>query len=118
MRRLFRLWRLSGRDLRVLWMALRHPDRPRWLVIAAVALAFFALEPHQYEDENAENHASRGIMQAAVGHRSCNQPVKAGHDRSRDFEQPFDLDRSIERKRRDADGGAGMPAFVAEHLDH
>jgi uncharacterized membrane protein YkvA (DUF1232 family) len=48
MRRLFRLWRLSGRDLRVLWMALRHPDRPRWLVIASVALAFFALEPFNF----------------------------------------------------------------------
>ena len=46
--RLFRLWRLSGRDLRLLWMALRHPNRPRWLIPATIALAFFALEPFNF----------------------------------------------------------------------
>jgi uncharacterized membrane protein YkvA (DUF1232 family) len=45
MRRLFRLWRLSGRDLRVLWHALRQPDRPIWLLPAALLLGFFAIEP-------------------------------------------------------------------------
>jgi uncharacterized membrane protein YkvA (DUF1232 family) len=45
MRRLFRLWRLSGQDLRLLWIALRRPNRPRWLLPAMIALAFFALEP-------------------------------------------------------------------------
>jgi uncharacterized membrane protein YkvA (DUF1232 family) len=45
MRRLFRLWRLSGQDLRLLWIALRRPNRPRWLLPATVALAFFALDP-------------------------------------------------------------------------
>jgi uncharacterized membrane protein YkvA (DUF1232 family) len=45
MRRLFRLWRLSGRDLRILWHAMRQPTRPTWLVPATVALAIFALEP-------------------------------------------------------------------------
>lgn len=45
MRRLFIFWRQGGRDLRQLWRALRHPDRPAWLVPAAVLLAFFALEP-------------------------------------------------------------------------
>jgi uncharacterized membrane protein YkvA (DUF1232 family) len=48
MRRLFRLWRLSGQDLRLLWMALRHPNRQRWLIPATVALAFFALEPFNF----------------------------------------------------------------------
>jgi uncharacterized membrane protein YkvA (DUF1232 family) len=48
MRRLFRLWRLSGQDLRLLWMALRHPNRPRWLIPASIALAFFALEPFNF----------------------------------------------------------------------
>ena len=48
MRRLFRLWQFSGRDLRVLWMALRHPNRPRWLLPATIALAFFALEPFNF----------------------------------------------------------------------
>ncbi len=45
MRRLFRLWRLSARDLKVLWAALRHPNRPGWLIPASLALAFFAVEP-------------------------------------------------------------------------
>jgi uncharacterized membrane protein YkvA (DUF1232 family) len=45
MRKLFRLWRLSGRDLRLLWAALRHPNRPTWLVPASLALGFFALDP-------------------------------------------------------------------------
>jgi uncharacterized membrane protein YkvA (DUF1232 family) len=48
MRRLFRLWRLSGQDLRLLWIALRHPNRPRWLLPATIALAFFALEPFNF----------------------------------------------------------------------
>jgi uncharacterized membrane protein YkvA (DUF1232 family) len=48
MRRLFRLWRLGARDLRLLWMALRHPNRPRWLLPATIALAFFALEPFNF----------------------------------------------------------------------
>ena len=48
MRRLFRLWRLSGQDLRLLWMALRHPNRPRWLIPATIALAFFAVEPFNF----------------------------------------------------------------------
>jgi uncharacterized membrane protein YkvA (DUF1232 family) len=45
MTRLFRLWRLGGRDLRILWQALRQPDRPRWLMPAALLLGFFALDP-------------------------------------------------------------------------
>ena len=48
MRRLFRLWRLSGQDLRLLWMALLHPDRPRWLMLATIALAVFAAEPFNF----------------------------------------------------------------------
>jgi uncharacterized membrane protein YkvA (DUF1232 family) len=48
MRRIFRVWRLSGRDLRLLWAALRHPNRPRWLIPATIALGFFALEPFNF----------------------------------------------------------------------
>jgi uncharacterized membrane protein YkvA (DUF1232 family) len=48
MRRLFRLWRLSGQDLRLLWAALRHPNRPRWLLPATIALAFFAFDPFNF----------------------------------------------------------------------
>ena len=43
--RLFRLWRLAGRDLHLLWFALRHPSRPLWLLPAAAVLTFYALEP-------------------------------------------------------------------------
>lgn len=43
--RLFRLWRLVGRDLRLLCVALRHPHRPFWLWPAAVLLALYALDP-------------------------------------------------------------------------
>lgn len=45
MRRLFRLWRLGGQDLKILWVALRNQNRPRWLLPAALLLLFFALEP-------------------------------------------------------------------------
>ena len=45
MRRLFIFWRQGGRDVKLLWRALRHPDRPVWLVPAAVLLAFFAFDP-------------------------------------------------------------------------
>jgi uncharacterized membrane protein YkvA (DUF1232 family) len=48
MRRLFRLWRLSGQDLRLLWVALRDPSRPRWILPATIALGFFALEPFNF----------------------------------------------------------------------
>ena len=45
MRRLFLFWRQGGRDIKLLWRALKHPDRPAWLLPAAVLLAFFALDP-------------------------------------------------------------------------
>jgi uncharacterized membrane protein YkvA (DUF1232 family) len=48
MRRLFRLWRLSGQDLRLLFMALQHQKRPRWLIPAVIAMACFALEPFNF----------------------------------------------------------------------
>jgi uncharacterized membrane protein YkvA (DUF1232 family) len=48
MRRLFRLWRLGGQDLRLLFAVLRNPNRPTWLVPAMIALAFFALEPFNF----------------------------------------------------------------------
>jgi uncharacterized membrane protein YkvA (DUF1232 family) len=46
--RLFRLWRLGARDLRLLWFALRHPHRPVWLLPAALVLGFYALEPFNF----------------------------------------------------------------------
>ena len=45
MRRLFLFWRQGGHDIKLLWRALRHPDRPKWLLPATAALAFFALDP-------------------------------------------------------------------------
>ncbi|HUN25180.1 MAG TPA: hypothetical protein VMU67_02650 [Steroidobacteraceae bacterium] len=43
--RLIRLWRLAGRDLRVLWLALWHPRRPIWLWPAMLLLALYVLDP-------------------------------------------------------------------------
>lgn len=43
--RLLRLWRLGGRDLRLLWFALKHPSRPVWLLPAAIAMGIYAVEP-------------------------------------------------------------------------
>lgn len=48
MLRLVRLWRLGGRDLRLLWFALRHPDRPAWLWPVALLMAFYAVEPFNF----------------------------------------------------------------------
>jgi uncharacterized membrane protein YkvA (DUF1232 family) len=48
MRRIFRLWRMSRNDLRLLWSALRQPNRPGWLLPATFALGFFALEPFNF----------------------------------------------------------------------
>jgi uncharacterized membrane protein YkvA (DUF1232 family) len=48
MRRIFRLWQMSRNDLRLVWLALRHPNRPNWLLPATLALGFFALEPFNF----------------------------------------------------------------------
>jgi len=36
---------MGRRDLSLLWFALRHPNRPVWLLPVALLLAFYALEP-------------------------------------------------------------------------
>lgn len=46
--RLFRLWRLLSRDLRLLLLALRRADRPWWLLPATLLLLIFALEPANF----------------------------------------------------------------------
>jgi uncharacterized membrane protein YkvA (DUF1232 family) len=43
--RLLRLWRLSGRDLRLLWYAMRHQGRPWWLLPVSVLLIIYAFDP-------------------------------------------------------------------------
>jgi uncharacterized membrane protein YkvA (DUF1232 family) len=48
MRRILRLWRLAGGDIRLLWQALRQPNRPTWLLPATLALGFFAFEPFNF----------------------------------------------------------------------
>ena len=53
----------------------------------------------------------------AIG-RAVSQSRSACDAISGHLEHAFDLDRRVERQRCDADGGAGMAAFVAEHLDH
>jgi uncharacterized membrane protein YkvA (DUF1232 family) len=46
MRKLFLvMWRISKADLRLLWFALKHADRPGWLLPAAVGLALYAVAP-------------------------------------------------------------------------
>jgi len=43
--RLFRLWRLARGDLRLLWFALQHRNRPLWLWPAVAVLGVYALDP-------------------------------------------------------------------------
>jgi len=45
MLRVLRLWRLGANDLRFIWYALRHPQRPMWLPPVAALLAVYALDP-------------------------------------------------------------------------
>ncbi|GAC1531682.1 MAG: hypothetical protein NVS2B4_11190 [Ramlibacter sp.] len=42
------LWRVSRSDLRVLWLALRSPDRPGWLLPATIFLGLYALAPFNF----------------------------------------------------------------------
>lgn len=83
MRRLLIFWRRGGHDLKRLWLALQHPDRPRWLLPASVLLAFYALEPANFavpmlgivDDFVLLPLLLRGLLGALPGH------VKAGIDR-------------------------------------
>jgi uncharacterized membrane protein YkvA (DUF1232 family) len=36
---------VAGQDLRLLWFAIRHEQRPGWLLPGLAGLALFALEP-------------------------------------------------------------------------
>lgn len=46
MKRIIALWRMvAGQDLRLLWFALRHEQRPGWLLPGLAGLAMFAVEP-------------------------------------------------------------------------
>lgn len=49
MKRIFALWRtVSAQDLRLLWFALRHEQRPGWLLPGLAVLALFAIEPANF----------------------------------------------------------------------
>jgi uncharacterized membrane protein YkvA (DUF1232 family) len=39
------IWRMSKVDLRLLWFAVRHADRPGWLLPATAGLLLYALAP-------------------------------------------------------------------------
>lgn len=39
------LWRMSRTDLRLLWFALRHRDRPIWLLPVTLVLGLYAIAP-------------------------------------------------------------------------
>ncbi|MBC7501730.1 MAG: hypothetical protein H7315_14740 [Herminiimonas sp.] len=41
-------WRFSKADLRLLWFALSHRDRPRWLRPAAFLLTLYAIAPFNF----------------------------------------------------------------------
>jgi len=43
--RLLRLWRLMHQDVRLILLALRREDRPRWLLPVVLLILFFALDP-------------------------------------------------------------------------
>ena len=42
------LWRFSKADLRILWFALSHRDRPRWLRPATALMLLYALAPFNF----------------------------------------------------------------------
>jgi len=46
LKRIFALWRVvAGQDLRLLWFAIRHEQRPGWLLPGLAGLLLFAVEP-------------------------------------------------------------------------
>ena len=45
MKRIALLWKVVRDDLRVLFHALRHADRPRWLMPATALVALYAIDP-------------------------------------------------------------------------
>lgn len=45
MKKIALLWKVMRDDLRVLLYALRHPDRPGWLMPATALVALYAIDP-------------------------------------------------------------------------
>jgi uncharacterized membrane protein YkvA (DUF1232 family) len=42
------VWRISRKDLHILWFVLRHPSRPSWLLPVTVVLGLFAISPFNF----------------------------------------------------------------------
>jgi uncharacterized membrane protein YkvA (DUF1232 family) len=42
------LWRTSRADLHLAWFALKHPDRPAWLLPSLIVLGLYAISPLSY----------------------------------------------------------------------
>jgi uncharacterized membrane protein YkvA (DUF1232 family) len=45
MKKIALLWKIVRDDLSVLFYALRHPDRPGWLMPATALVALYAIDP-------------------------------------------------------------------------
>ncbi len=45
MKKLLALYGIVRKDLRILWFALRHPDRPPWLLPAVAGLLVYLVSP-------------------------------------------------------------------------
>ena len=48
MKRIALLWKIVRDDLRVLGYALRHPDRPGWLIPVIALVALYAIDPFNF----------------------------------------------------------------------
>ncbi|EDZ99484.1 protein of unknown function DUF1232 [Burkholderia sp. H160] len=48
MKKIALLWKLVRSDLRVLLAALRHPDRPGWLIPAIALVGLYAIDPFNF----------------------------------------------------------------------
>jgi uncharacterized membrane protein YkvA (DUF1232 family) len=48
MKKIALLLKVVRNDLRVLWYAMRHPDRPVWLMPAFVLVALYAIDPFNF----------------------------------------------------------------------
>jgi uncharacterized membrane protein YkvA (DUF1232 family) len=42
------LWKIAKGDLRMLWCALRHSDRPSWLIPAVALVVLYAIDPFNF----------------------------------------------------------------------
>lgn len=48
MKKIALLWKIVRDDLRVLWYALRHPDRPGWRIPVIALVALYAIDPFNF----------------------------------------------------------------------